>query len=348
MENVAQFYNAQQRLFVTAMLSSGALILLGALLSLGFGPAGWDWQLAIAWLHPSSFEQFTNLQINIVTEIRLPRFCLAMLVGLVLAQTGTATQALCRNPLADPSIIGVTAGAAVAAVLMIGVGYQYDIDVAFWLPIASFIGALSVTALVAVLSTRGGAINVTNLILVGVALNALAFAVIGLVSFYADDSALRLINYWTMGSLAGATWSTLFNALPLMLISIVGLCSLNKKLNVLLLGESEAKYLGLDVSKLKHKTVIFTAIGVGATVSMTGMIGFIGLIVPHISRMIVGPKITYVMPLSMAIGAAGLLLADWAARNVVSPAELPIGIITALIGAPFFLYLLIQQRSKHA
>lgn len=316
-----------------------------SLVSIGFGPAGWDWQLAIAWLAPEYFTQFDTLQINVVTQIRLPRFMLAVMIGLVLAQTGTATQALCRNPLADPSIIGISSGAAVVAVAFIALGTQFDFQANKYLPYAAFIGAFVVTLFVYLVAKQAGQVNVTTLILVGVAINALAFALIGLLSFYADDSALRLINYWTMGSLGGANWANLSQAMPLLLMSAIGLWYLKEPMNCLLLGESQAQYLGINTHTLKFQIIILVALGVGASVALTGLIGFVGLVVPHIARLMVGPHLRIMMPLSMLLGIIVLLLSDWLARTLVMPAELPIGIITALLGAPLFIYLIL--KSKH-
>jgi iron complex transport system permease protein len=182
------------------------------------------------------------------------------------------------------------------------------------------------------------------LILVGVAINALAFAVIGLLSFYADDSALRLINYWTMGSLGGASWDNIKQASPLLLLSLIGLWRLKEPMNLLLIGESQAQYLGVDTSKLKLYVIILVALGVGAIVALTGLIGFVGLVVPHIARLMVGPHLRNMLPLCMLLGVIVLLLSDWLARLVVMPAELPIGIITALLGAPLFIYLIIKNK----
>ncbi|WP_213609957.1 iron ABC transporter permease [Pseudoalteromonas sp.] len=314
------------------------------LLSIGYGPAGWDWRLAIAWLAPEHFKQFDALQINVVMQIRLPRFVLAVLVGLVLAQTGAATQALCRNPLADPSIIGISAGAAMVAVAFIALSEQFNFNAQQYLPYASFLGALSVTFLIYLIAQQQRQINITTLILVGVAINALAFAVIGLLSFYADDSALRLINYWTMGSLGGASWNAIVQAIPLLLISLIGLWRLKDQMNLLLIGESQAQYLGVNTSKLKLHVIILVALGVGAVVALTGLIGFVGLVVPHIARLMVGPHLRNMLALCMVLGVIVLLLSDWLARLVVMPAELPIGIITALLGAPLFIYLIIKNK----
>ncbi|WP_404343085.1 FecCD family ABC transporter permease [Pseudoalteromonas mariniglutinosa] len=321
-------------------------IMLLTTLSIGFGPAGWDWRLAFAWLAPEHFGQFDALQIQVVTQIRLPRFILAVLVGAVLAQTGAATQALCRNPLADPSIIGISAGAAVVAVTFIAFGAQFNFQAQHYLPYASFMGALTVTYLLYRIARQHRQINITTLILVGVAVNALSFALIGLLSFYADDSALRLINYWTMGSLAGANWRSLMESTPLLILSLVGLWSLREPMNLLLVGESQAQYLGVNTQQLKIKIIIFVALGVGAVVALTGLIGFVGLVVPHIARLMVGPHLRIMMPLCIMLGIIVLLLSDWLARVLVMPAELPIGIITALLGAPLFIYLILKSKKE--
>lgn len=340
MNATAQFFaeQAQGRKHLTGILY--VLVAIFAIVSLGFGPAGWDWRLSVAWLMPDYFEQFSQLQINVVTQIRLPRFILAVIVGAVLAQTGAATQALCRNPLADPSIIGVSGGAAVMAVGVIAMSSKFGFNPDVWLPYAAFAGALIVTLLVYQFSKRNGEISVTTLILIGVAFNALSMAFIGLFSFYADDSSLRLITYWTMGSLGGAGWSSIMQALPLLLISFAGIYIKRNDINMMLLGEAEARYLGINVKKIKAQTVVLVALGVGAVVAMAGMIGFVGLVVPHITRLIVGPNMRHLVPACALVGSIVLLVSDWLSKVVVAPAELPIGIITAILGAPMFVYLL--------
>ena len=327
----------------TLLLAISMLLLMASMASLSFGPAGWDLKLAIAWLAPDYWPQFSPLQLDIVTDIRLPRLCLALLIGAVLAQTGAATQALCRNPLADPSVIGISSGAAVIAVALIAFAPHLNFSAEAMLPYGAFCGALLITMLVYRFAQSGAGIQVTALILIGVAINALSFALIGLFSFYADDSSLRLINYWTMGSLAGATWSTLFSALPLFLVCIAGLWLKRKEMSLLLLGETEAEYAGINISRLKNQIVLFVAIGVGAAVALTGLIGFIGLVVPHLARILVGTNMRAMMPVSLLLGALVILASDWVARVIVQPAELPIGIVTALLGAPLFIWLLHRQ-----
>lgn len=344
---LAQFWvNQTSRFRLLALIVLVGLVL-GGIATLSFGPAGWDWQLSIAWLFPEQFKDVvTPLQIAVVQEIRLPRLALALLIGSVLAYTGAASQALCRNPLADPSIVGVTSGAAVMAVATIAFGAKLGLNVEQSLPYTAFAGAIFVTLLIYRMASRQGEVNITTLLLVGVAFNTACFALIGLFSFFADDSSLRLINYWTMGSLAGASWQQMLLGLPLFLLCLFGLHWRKNQLNMMLLGESEARYLGVNVKRIKMEVVFYIAFGVGAAVSLSGMIGFVGLIVPHVARLLVGPDLQRMMPLSVLIGALVLLVADWLARTVVLPAELPIGIVTALLGTPVFVYLLRSQQKS--
>ena len=321
------------------------LLAVGGLTALSVGPAGWDWRLSFAWLFPSSeFPGITPLQLDVVTALRLPRFLLAVAVGGILAQCGAVTQALCRNPLADPPLLGVSAGAAVCAMGLIALGPRLGFTPGPWLAVAAFAGALGATFLVYLLSSSEGRVRVLTLLLAGVAVNALATSLIGLFSFYADDSSLRLMNYWSLGSLAGAGWNSLGYGLPFLVLSSVLLFLRRRAINMLLLGEAEARYLGVDVKKLKLEIVVLVALGVAAAVSMTGIIGFVGLVVPHIVRLLVGPDLQRLMPLSIIMGGLVLLLSDGLARVLVAPAELPVGIVTAILGAPFFIYLLRRQR----
>ena len=307
------YFTAQNQQKSQYLLGFSFLLLLFAVISLGYGPAGWDWRLSIAWLIPDHFNQFSELQLNVVTQIRLPRFILAIIVGAVLAQTGAATQALCRNPLADPSIIGISGGAAVMAVGVIAMAPKLGFNPELYLPYAAFLGALIVTLTVYQFSKHNNEINVTSLILIGVAFNALAFALIGLFSFYADDSSLRLINYWTMGSLGGASWSGMTLAIPLITISFVGLYLKRKELNIMLLGEAEARYMGVNIKRLKSQVIIFVALGIGSVVALSGMIGFIGLVVPHITRLLVGANLQQLLGVCALLGSVVLLFSDWCA-----------------------------------
>ena len=321
-----------------------------AWLSLSTGPVGWDWKIPIAWLMPDSFVTDINtLQLSVVSQIRLPRLVLAILIGSVLACSGAATQALCRNPLADPSLMGVTGGAAVAAIAVIALAPKVSFINEAMIAPAAFVGALTITSIIYRLANHQGLVHITSLLLAGVAINAIAMAIIGLFSFFADDSALRLMTYWQMGSLGGASWSAITYGAPLIIVSTLCLLMKKRQINALMLGERDARHLGVNVKRLKTEVVFFVALGVGGAVAMGGMIGFVGLVVPHIARLLVGPDLRKMLPLSMLLGCLLMLLADWIARLIVAPSELPIGIVTALFGAPFFIYQLIKQkRGMHA
>ncbi|PTQ66564.1 iron ABC transporter permease [Pseudomonas sp. GV071] len=285
----------------------------------------------------------------IIGQIRMPRTLLGLAVGAVLALSGVAMQGLFRNPLADPGLVGVSSGAALgAAMAIVGgawLGGLPDAIAPYLLSVSAFAGGLVVTALVYRLGSRNGQTSVSTMLLAGIALTALAGAVIGLFTYLADDATLRTLTFWNLGSLNGASYSRLW---PLLVVTIaVGLWlpKRAKALNALLLGESEARHLGFEVERVKRELVFCTALGVGAAVAAAGMIGFIGLVVPHLVRLLVGPDHRVLLPASALAGAALLLFADVLARMALAPAELPIGIVTALIGAPFFLYLLLRGRA---
>jgi iron complex transport system permease protein len=284
----------------------------------------------------------------VLAQIRLPRTLLGCAAGAVLALCGVAMQGLFRNPLADPGLVGVSSGAALgAAVAIVGATFVPALPL-IWEPYLlsalAFIGGLGVTLLVYRLGRRDGQTHVATMLLSGIALTALAGAVVGLFTYLADDRTLRSLTFWNLGSLNGASYARLW---PLLLITIAvafWLPQRAKALNALLLGESEARHLGFDVERIKRELVVCTALGVGAAVAAAGLIGFVGLVVPHLMRLLVGPDHRLLLPASALAGASLLLLADVAARLVIAPAELPIGIVTALLGAPFFLYLLLRER----
>ncbi|MBD2838711.1 iron ABC transporter permease [Pseudomonas sp. JM0905a] len=284
----------------------------------------------------------------ILGQIRVPRTLLGLAVGAVLALSGVAMQGLFRNPLADPGLVGVSSGAALggAAAIVGGtaLGGLPDAFAPYLLSVCAFAGGLGVTLLVYRLGRRDGQTSVATMLLAGIALTALAGAVIGLFTYLADDATLRSLTFWNMGSLNGASYSRLWPLLIVTLFVVFWLPRRAKALNALLLGESEARHLGFDVERLKRELVFCTALGVGAAVAAAGLIGFIGLVVPHLVRLVAGPDHRVLLPASALAGASLMLLADLVARLVLAPAELPIGIVTALIGAPFFLYLLVRGR----
>ena len=284
----------------------------------------------------------------IVGQLRLPRAFMELLVGALLALCGVAMQGLFRNPLADPGLIGVSSGAALGAALAIvfggAIGGLPTVLGPYLLSLCAFLGGLAVTWLVYRLGRRDGQASVATMLLAGIALTALASALIGLFSYLADDATLRSLTFWNLGSPNGASYPRLW---PLLLVGAVVAVWLPRRvdaLNALLLGESEARHLGFDVERLKTELIFCTALGVGAAVAAAGMIGFIGLVVPHLLRLLVGPDHRRLLPASMLGGAILLLLADLLARLALAPAELPIGIVMALLGAPFFLYLLVRSR----
>ncbi|MDH2201087.1 iron ABC transporter permease [Pseudomonas oleovorans] len=285
----------------------------------------------------------------ILAQIRMPRTLLGLAVGMVLALCGVAMQGLFRNPLADPGLVGVSSGAALGAAVAIVGGAAFgglpEAFAPYLLSACAFVGGLLVTALVYRLGRREGQTNVATMLLAGIALTALAGAAIGLFTYLADDATLRTLTFWNLGSLNGASYARLWPLLLATLAVALWLPRRARALNALLLGESEARHLGFDVERLKRELVFCTALGVGAAVAAAGLIGFIGLVVPHLMRLLVGPDHRLLLPASALAGASLLLLADLVARLALAPAELPIGIVTALIGAPFFLYLLVRGRS---
>nr|WP_243834648.1 iron ABC transporter permease [Psychromonas sp. RZ22] len=287
----------------------------------------------------------------VIHQIRLPRTLLCMLIGAILAVSGAVMQGLFRNPLAEPGIIGVSAGAALGAALAIVLFAQLSFAVPAFMnlaavPLFAFIGGALTTLLVYYMGTSQYGTSVTVMLLAGVAISALSGAGIGYLNFIADDQMLRDLSLWSMGSLAGASWSSIILSAVALIILLVVFIRRASSLNALLLGEAEAGHLGVDTQKLKTTLILLCAMGVGVTVSIAGMIGFIGLIIPHLGRLISGPDHRHLIPVSALLGALLLTLADMFARVAVTPAELPVGIVTAILGAPFFLYLLFQQRGK--
>ncbi len=287
----------------------------------------------------------------IIQQVRLPRTLLCLLIGAILGLCGAVMQGLFRNPLAEPGIIGVSSGAALGAALAIVFfaelkqDYPLFMDIAA-IPIFAFLGGALTTIIVYKLGTSQFGTSVTVMLLAGVAISALSGAAIGYLNFIADDQMLRDLSLWSMGSLAGATWA----GIGLAAITLISLLAFFMRqampLNALLLGEAEAIHLGVPVQSLKRKLILLTAVGVGVTVSLSGMIGFIGLVIPHLGRMLIGPDHRALLPFSAILGALLLTLADMFARVAVTPAELPVGIVTAIVGAPFFLYLLFSQKGR--
>ncbi len=328
-----------------------ALLLVGLLFALGFGAVRIPWGDLFSLIASKMGGSPSPGGLEVVFwQLRVPRALLAVFVGATLAVAGAMMQGLFRNPLADPGLVGVSSGAALGAVVMIVIGDQLPILEVLrgplLIPIAAMLGAWVVTLLIFQLASQSGSTSVATLLLAGIAINAFAGAVIGLCTFLADDGQLRSLNFWMLGSLGIADWGSLAMTLPFCAILLLAAPRTAMALNALAIGEPEAGHLGFRPQSLKKFIIVLTAVGVGGCVAQTGMIGFVGLVVPHLIRLMVGPDHRSLLPLSALLGAALLLNADTLARTMVSPAEMPIGILTAAVGAPFFLALLWQQKRK--
>lgn len=289
-------------------------------------------------------------QENVLLYIRLPRVLMAMLIGAALSVSGAGMQGLFRNPLADPGLVGISSGAVLGAALVIVLGWQSTDGFLgfFGLSLATFIGAALCTWVVFKLSSQKGKAQITTMLLAGIAINALVGSVTGLLIYTADDDELRSLTFWTLGSLGGASWNNLLWLLPLIIIPTIQIIRLSKKLDLFSLGEESAIAMGVNVQSFKTQLIVWVTIAVGASVAVVGMIGFVGLVVPHVVRLIFGVNQRFVVKGSILVGALLLTIADLFSRVVVQPSELPIGIITALLGTPLFIALLLKQRRKEA
>lgn len=280
----------------------------------------------------------------VLFSIRLPRVLLGALVGAALAVSGAAMQGLFRNPLADPGLIGIASGAALAvAIVIVVAGPLVGLLGIYSLAVAAFGGGFVTCVLIFRLARLTGRTSVTYILLAGIAVSALTGAATGFLTYISNDQQLRALTFWTMGSLGGALWPATIVCATLVLPCVTYFIMNARRVNILLLGEDEAKHLGVDCEALKRGIIICTALCVGAAVAVSGIIGFVGLVVPHLVRLTLGPDHRLLFPASALLGAMLLVLADTAARTVVIPAELPVGILTSLIGGPFFLWLLIKQ-----
>ncbi|APR82335.1 Hemin ABC transporter, permease protein [Minicystis rosea] len=293
---------------------------------------------------------FDAQQASLLLSIRAPRLVLAALIGAALAASGAAMQGLFRNPLADPALLGVSSGASLGAVATIVLGARIlgrfpGVSGLWVLSAAAFVTGLLATWTSAGVARVGGRTRTALMLLAGVAVNALAWAGIGLAMHVATDAQLRNITFWTLGSVGGATWHAVMVTGPLLLATVLILPRLARGLNALLLGEAEAMHLGVRVERVKVAVVVLTALSVGASVSVAGVVAFVGLVVPHVVRLLVGPDHRRLLPGAALLGATLLTLADVIARTVAAPAELPLGVVTAAIGAPFFLWQLTRDRA---
>ncbi|MDF4736770.1 iron ABC transporter permease [Vibrio parahaemolyticus] len=334
----------------TTLIALSGFLAFIAIASITVGPMNISFTDSLRGLIGAHSELAPHIQL-VINEIRLPRTILCMFIGAILAICGVVMQGLFRNPLAEPGIIGVSAGAALGGAFAIVVFAEFSqnhpqlMNLAA-LPLFAFLGGALTTVLVYWLGTNKFGTSVMIMLLAGVAISALSGAAIGFLNFSADDQMLRDLTLWSMGSLAGANWAGIGLSSVTLVVLLFWFHKKAMSLNALLLGESEARHLGVPVQKLKRQLILLSAVGVGVTVSICGAIGFIGLVIPHLGRMLAGPDHRTLLPISALLGALLLTCADMIARVLLAPAELPVGIVTALIGAPFFIYLLFQQRGK--
>lgn len=325
-----------------------ALLIAVFISSLAMGASGTSLWRALWTL--ATGKGISSTEAVILWDIRAPRTFLGACVGAALAISGAVMQGLFRNPLADPGLLGVSAGAGLGALLAIVVGSALPFGLATLLgdallPAMAFIGAWGSMMLLYAVATRSGQTSVATMLLAGIALAALAGAVSGLLIFHADDMQLRELTFWQLGSLAGSSWAKLAIGTPVILIATTVATTLAHGLNGLALGEASAHHIGINVQRTKNIAILAVSAATGAAVAVSGGIGFLGIVVPHLLRLATGPDHHGLLINSALLGASLLLLADIISRLVVAPAEMPIGIITAVIGAPFFLWILLRRRS---
>ena len=294
----------------------------------------------------------SSRSLDVLIDIRLPRVLAAMAIGASLGLCGALTQALFRNPLADPALLGITSGAALAiAVMMIfapSLNYLIESDefIQYWLyPVVAFFGSALMCQILLLLSKVMSLVSISSLLLCGLALNALASAVIGLCIYLANDQQLRSFTFWTLGSLSGVNWASFWILIVGLLVGLSVVIRLAPQLNALAMGDAVAQHIGVNLPHIKVVTILCIALLCGLCVATSGVIGFISLIAPQIVRVLFGADHRIVLPISMLMGALLLVIADTLAKNLAAPTEMPVGIFTALIGAPYFLYLLNKKNS---
>ncbi|WP_220217057.1 MULTISPECIES: FecCD family ABC transporter permease [unclassified Gilliamella] len=297
----------------------------------------------------SPFSQLSSLSLdfnslNIWLNIRLPRILLAVIVGMALATSGAVMQGLFRNPLADSGLLGISSGAG----LMVGLSILFPaifppIMMLYGKMVAAFLGSLFICLLIYIYSLNAQC-NLAKMVLLGVAINAILGAVMGCLSYISDEAQLRQISLWSMGHLGKGSWELVFVAASLIIPALCVVFLLSHQLNILQLGDEDAHYLGVNVLRLKRYLLVLSAILIGTSVAVSGSIAFVGLVVPHMIRLRIGANHAVLLPASALAGASLLLLADTLARTVVAPTEIPVGLLTSLIGGPYFLWLILRHK----
>ncbi|MBO9444595.1 iron ABC transporter permease [Ruegeria sp. R14_0] len=340
---------ARDRRTTARRVTLALLLLLGltSILSISVGASEASVRAAIVDL--VNGREMSDLDRIVLWDIRLPRLTMGVLVGAALAVSGVVMQGLFRNPLADPGIVGISAGAGLGAISAIILGAYLPATILAWVgnglvAVAAFLGGWTSVLLLYRVSTRRGQTSVATMLLAGIALGALSGAVSGVLIYMADDQQLRDLTFWGMGSLAGATWTKVITAAPIILISVIVAQFLARALNGMAMGEAVAHHMGIPVQRSKNTAILAVAGATGAAVAVSGGIGFIGIVVPHLLRLATGPDHHRLLMNSALLGASLLLCADMISRLIVAPAELPIGIVTAILGAPVFLWILLRRH----
>jgi iron complex transport system permease protein len=329
-----------------------ALLLLAAIIAAAIGAAGIPVSrlpAALGLVPGGDAATFERDQL-VLWSVRLPRIAVTIIIGALLAASGAIMQGLFRNPLADPALVGVSSGGALGAATVIVFGDRLLADSGMalpfqLLPVAAFAGALVTTFILHRLATRENRTSIAVFLLGGIAIGALANAGIGILVFVADDRQLRDVTFWLLGSLGGATWEKAAILAPFLVALLAAIPFIARGLDLLVLGEAEAFHMGVEVERLKRWSIVLVAALTGAAVAFAGVVGFVGIIVPHLLRLVIGPGHRRLLPASACLGAILLVGADTFARTIAAPAEIPIGVLTALVGAPFFLAILLRQRS---
>ncbi|WCL49115.1 FecCD family ABC transporter permease [Leptospira sp. GIMC2001] len=294
----------------------------------------------ISWRDILSAEE--SIEKTVFYNIRMPRFILAIVSGAGLAVSGAIIQGIFRNPLVEPSLIGIASGSAVFASIAI-VFFTQIVGILFFLQGFAFLGAVSVSALVYFMSVRNGQVSVLKLLLMGIGMNAICGSILGLLHFLASDSQLREITFWSLGSLGGANWFAVLSVMPFALLPVFSIPFFAGPLNALIIGDKEALHIGYSIEKFKMFALLIICLSVGAIVSITGIIGFIGLVVPHIIRLFGRANHNFLLPASALLGMILMVTSDWISRILIPPTEIPIGILTAGIGAPVFIWILSKK-----
>jgi iron complex transport system permease protein len=291
-------------------------------------------------------EPLSPVSREVVLIVRLPRVLAAALVGVALSTSGTTLQGLLRNPMADPYIIGVSAGASLGATIAMALSLGFSLFGALYaIPLAAFVGALGTVFLVYTLSRNSEGMSMLTLLLIGIAVTSFFSAIVTLIRLISSDTTLTIV-FWLLGSLNLTTWNYVYLISPLVFIGLGVMLYFARDLNSIALGEDQAKHLGVEIETLKQIMLVCVSLMTAAAVSISGIIGFIGLIIPHIMRLLVGPDHRILIPASALAGAIVLIACDTIARTVMSPSEVPVGIITALLGGPFFIYLLTRKKNR--